>query len=120
MVMDRKRTDVFFGIGLIIFVLAWIIIDVWSLFTKDVTRTYAPLDAGHMFCGMGKGREEYKYLYFTSISGSEAQMYQSAVCVTACPIAASSTVGPACLPVPASVSNNVTAVACPMTSYPTE
>jgi len=63
--MDRKRTDVAFGIVFIIFFITWIIIDIWGLTSLDFTRTYAPLDAGHMFCGMGTGREDYKYLYFT-------------------------------------------------------
>jgi uncharacterized Fe-S center protein len=66
---------------------------------------------------MGAGRVDYKYLYFTSIAGTEEQMYKSAVCVKACPSVAATT-GPACLAVPASV--NVTAVKCPKTSYPTE
>jgi hypothetical protein len=118
MVMERKRTDVAFGIIFVIFVIIWLGIDIYGLSTQDVSRTYAPLDAGHKFCGMGAGREDYKFLYFTSISGSRAQMYKSAVCVKACPTAASSTAGPECLAVPNSV--NVTGVACPTTSYPTE
>lgn len=51
------------------------------------------------------------------MAGTEAQMFKSAVCVKKCPTAAATT-GPACLAVPASV--NVTAVACPTTSYATE
>jgi len=44
-------------------------------------------------------RKDFKYLFFTDVSGTEPEMYASAVCVKACPTATSNT-APTCFPIP--------------------
>ena len=108
MVMERERTDPIFAIIFGICVVIWLAIDIYAISTQDVTRTYAPLDAAHQFCGMGN-RKDFKYLFFTDVSGTEPQMYASAVCVKACPTATSNT-APNCFPIPKTATRN--AIGC--------
>ena len=83
--MDREPTDIKFGYGLVIAIALWIIIEAVGISNGDFSRSYAPLDADHHFCGYDSGYENYKYLYFTNISGTVKDMYKSAVCVEKCP-----------------------------------
>ena len=86
MVRERKMTDILMLLIFVAFIVAMGFCTVFSFKNGKVKKLTAPLDGDNNFCGVTTGYEGYDRLYLIDLKGSVQTIFNSGVCVKACPV----------------------------------
>lgn len=92
-IRDRACTDVCFLITFFIFLGAMGFLTAYSFKNGNVEKLLAPTDGDSKICGHDVGYEDYDKLFITNFQTTNiVEIFNSAVCVKACPTDTSTTV----------------------------